>query len=67
MSLTEDVYKAVAKGLRDYGYPDVTTEMIRETHAAMMEGKSGADLPHGIISMFAADRLNEAFERLGSE
>ena len=67
MSITVLVYEAIAKSLREYGYPDTTAAMIKETHDAMIEGKTGADLPHGVVGRFAADQLTDAFDRLGRE
>lgn len=66
-SLIEEIYEAVAKSLQEFGYPDTTADMIHETHDAMKEGKTGHDLPHGVVSMFAETQLTEAFDRLGSE
>ncbi len=67
MSIRKQVYEAVAKSLREFGYPDTTGAMIKETHDAMLEGKTGADLPHGVVSRFAEDQLKDAFDRLGGE
>ncbi len=51
--------EAVARNLRDFGYPDATGAMIREVWEAMKAGKSGSDLPHGIIGMFAESQIND--------
>jgi hypothetical protein len=53
----ELTYRAIARNLRDFGYPDVTPSMIQDTHAALMDGE---DLPHGIIGMFAEGQLRDA-------
>jgi hypothetical protein len=49
-------YIAIARNLRDFGYPDVSGVMIQEIHEAM---KAGAPLPHGVIGMFAKGQLEE--------
>ena len=49
-------YKAVARNLREFGYPDVTTEMVEEIHGAF---KAGTPLPHGIIGMMAGGQFEE--------
>ena len=54
------VYADIAKNLREFGYPDVTAEMVRDTHAAMKEGKD--NMPHGIVGMFAQRQLKNLIE-----
>lgn len=49
-------YEAVARNLREFGYPDVTAGMVAEIHDAM---KSGKELPHGVIGMFAKSQMEE--------
>jgi len=61
--LEQEVYEAVARSLREFGYPDATAQMVHDTHTAMVEGKSGAELPHGIVGRFAESQLKEAAER----
>jgi hypothetical protein len=51
------VYEAIARSLRDFGYPDVIADMVRETD----EAPSG-EQPHGVVSMFARRQLDEARE-----
>lgn len=53
----EDIYIQIARNLRDFGYPDVTSVMIKEIHEAMKAGDE--EIPHGIIGMFAKDQLAE--------
>jgi hypothetical protein len=48
----------IAKNLRTFGYPDVTAEMIFDTHRAMLN--SDEEMPHGIVGMFARKQLQEA-------
>lgn len=61
-------YSAIAKSLREFGYPDVTDEMVKETHEAILKKPSLAgskevkDFPHGIVSMFASSQLRELWE-----
>lgn len=54
-------YEAIARNLREFGYPDTTAGQIRETHEAMLRGDM--EMPHGIISMFAESQLRNAQER----
>lgn len=65
MTLSDEhgaTYKAIARNLREFGYPDVTPEMIQETHEAIDAGAadSGGDLPHGVVGMFAKGMLEDA-------
>lgn len=55
------VYEAIAKSLREYGYPDVTAAMVEEIHEAKRAEE--AVLPHGIVGMFADSQLDDAIER----
>ncbi len=57
-----DVYEAVAESLREFGYPDATADMVRATHDAMKRGD--AEMPHGIVGMFAQRQLDELSEVL---
>lgn len=54
----ETAYEAIAKSLRQFGYPNATSKMVRETHAAMKAGRGKDDLPHGIIGMFSYAQLS---------
>jgi hypothetical protein len=56
MTQLTEAYAAVAGSLKEFGYPDVTTEMIREIHDAI---KAEAPLPHGVIGRFARDQIEE--------
>lgn len=60
----QDAFEAVAKSLREFGYPDATASMIAEVYAAMKEGKTGMDLPHGIVGMFAERQIEEVREEV---
>ena len=53
------IYEAIARSLRDFGYGDVTAQMVRETDEARQNG-AGPSEPHGIVSMFANRSLSEA-------
>lgn len=55
----QDGFEDVARSLREFGYPDASAQMVADTWAAMKEGKSDADLPHGIIGRFAERQLEE--------
>lgn len=54
-----DALDAIARSLREFGYPDASLEMMRDTWAAFRAGKRDADLPHGIVGMFAARQMEE--------
>lgn len=62
MDKKQYAFVTIAKDLRSFGYPDVTTKMIEETYDAMVAGKSGKDLPHGIVSMFAENKILDVAE-----
>lgn len=51
--------EAIAKSLRDFGYPDVTGPMIREVYDAWVAGKRDDELPHGIVGRFAESQIEE--------
>jgi hypothetical protein len=51
---TRRAYSAISASMREFGYPDVTSEMVAEVHEAMREHRT---LPHGIVGMFAKDHL----------
>lgn len=52
-------FVAIARNLRDFGYPDVDAKMIAETYQAM---QAGTELPHGIVGMFAKRQIEELQE-----
>ena len=56
----QDGFASVAKSLRDFGYPDCTSQMIADTYEAMKRGDD--KMPHGIIGMFAERQLAEVRE-----
>ncbi len=58
----ERAYAAIARNLREFGYPDVTAAMIADVHQAVEDGQP---LPHGIIGLFAKDQLRENPEIFG--
>lgn len=58
--MSNELYEAIARSLREFGYPDVTAQMIRETDEARKDGKPKTE-PHGIISMFARRQLDEFY------
>jgi hypothetical protein len=51
-----ETYRAIAKNLREFGYPDVTPLMIEEVWYAMQNGEA---IPHGVVGMFAKSQLTE--------
>lgn len=58
MARQHDVIVAIAKSIREFGYP-VTSEMIGECWDAY---ESGKDMPHGVIGEFALRSLDEVAE-----
>jgi hypothetical protein len=54
--------EAVARNLREFGYPDVTAEMIREIYDRWIEGARYPDLPRGVIGGFAERQFEENAE-----
>lgn len=57
-----DVCKPVASSLREFGYPDVTADMIKVILDAWLEGKRNSQLPHGVIGMMAGRQFDEVEE-----
>lgn len=57
-----DACATVAKDLREFGYPDCSTQMIREVLDAWLEGKREEDLPHNIIGRFAGRQFDDIEE-----
>ncbi len=56
MTDLSSAYEAVARNLREFGYPDVTATMVCEIHKALLADK---DLPHGVIGMFAKSQFED--------
>lgn len=61
-SMDDRVYKAIARSLVEFGYPDVTPAMIADVRVAYDCGRRGVDLPHNVIGMFAECQIEEAYE-----
>lgn len=55
---------SVAKGLREFGYPDVTGKMIREIYDQYKTGVRFPALPHGVIGGFAESQFDEVKDAL---
>ena len=51
---------AIARSLREFGYPDVTGPMIVECWDAYERGD--AEMPHGVVGQFAKAQLDEIAE-----
>ena len=47
-SILQQGFKGQAASLRDFGYPDVTSEMVAKAHADWIAGKEPTD----VIAMF---------------
>lgn len=54
-----DVSRPIAASLRDFGYPDVTTEMVKAVLDAWLTGARGHDLPHGVIGMMTERQIED--------
>ena len=51
----------IASGLREFGYPDASLEMVSDTLDAMQRGHD--EMPHGIVGMFAQSQLQELIDQ----
>jgi len=60
----DNAMEAVAKSLREFGYPDVTAKMIREIFDKWEDGNVFPNLPHGVIAGFAEKQFEECKEAL---
>lgn len=56
------IVAAIAKSLREFGYPDADAAKIEDVRKAFRDGKRGEDLPHGILGRFAESQLAECDE-----
>lgn len=54
-----DAFEAIAKSLREFGYPRTTAGMVQDAWNAMQEGKKDLEMPHGVIGAFAYSQLEE--------
>lgn len=61
-----DAMEAVARSLREFGYPDTTASMIREVYDAWEVGKRFPNLPHDIIGGFAERQFDEVADKIKS-
>jgi hypothetical protein len=59
-----DAMEAVARSLREFGYPDVTAAMIREIYDAWEAGRRFPDLPHSVIGGFAERQFEEVADKI---
>jgi len=53
------VCEGMAKSLREFGYPDVTSDMVFDCLNAYNEG---ADMPHGVIGRFVERQIEDLKE-----
>ncbi len=60
MASKTELCKTIAQSLVDFGYPDVTPEMITDCWEAFERGDE--TLPHGVVGMFAQAQLEEIEE-----
>jgi hypothetical protein len=61
--LADVICKSIAKGLREYGYPDTSPAMINEILVEYRTGKRDLELPHGVIGAFASSQLDELYDQ----
>lgn len=47
----------IAASLREFGYQDVTAEMVAEIHTAYVKGEKH---PHGVVGMIVYGKMEEA-------
>lgn len=50
-----EIYERIARSLRDFGYPDVTAEMVKECVSAYHDG---SPMPHGVVGVIIKTRLD---------
>lgn len=62
--MLDDAMEAVARSLREFGYPDVTALMIREIFDVWETGKRFPHLPHGVIGAFAERQFGEVADKI---
>lgn len=55
-------YYKIAAGLREFGYSDVTAEMVKACHLAWSEGKP---MPHGVVGAMLASTWDEGKAKKG--
>lgn len=53
------VYERIANGLREFGYPDVTSEMVKECVDAYHDGRP---MPCGVVGVFIKMKLDDERE-----
>ena len=51
-----DACEAVARSLREFGYPDASAQMVSDTYDAVRDGKA---IPHEIVGAFAAEQIKD--------
>ena len=56
-----DIFREVAKNLRDFGYPDATAAIVAAVYDTMLTGQP---IPHGIVGRFAQGQLAEILPTL---
>jgi len=55
-TITDQQISTMGNALRDFGYPSVTDESVREKTEALLKGDKASD----VISMFIRDWLRDA-------
>ena len=62
MTTTDKAIAAQAKSLREFGYSDVTTDMVRAAHTKWIAGEAPAD----IVEMFCKSAFEEHPDLFGT-
>ncbi len=62
MDILKKGIEAQAQSLREFGYPDVTAEMVKDAHTKWMAGEAAT----GVIAMFSESAFNEHPEIFGT-
>lgn len=55
----KEACRSVARSLSEFGYREISVEMIDEVLTAWLAGKRDAELPHGIIGRMAAAQFDD--------
>lgn len=61
--MRKTIVAAIAKSLREFGYPDADAGKIEDIRAAYRDGQRGENLPHGILGRFAESQIEECDEK----
>lgn len=62
MSILDEAIEVQAKALREFGYPDVTADMVREAHRKFLAGEPMAN----VIEMFCQSAFEDHPDLFGA-